>query len=120
MQAERDRSLSAPEGVAEALAVLGQGGAVLAGGTWLMRAPGGVAGRLVSPHRIPALGRVDVAPDRITIGAAVTHAALAAALAGMAVGRGVSAVFDERTSFYPNWFYCLVEAIGAGALFWAA
>ncbi|OBB33749.1 DUF4345 domain-containing protein [Mycolicibacterium peregrinum] len=45
---------------------------------------------------------------------------IGAALVGMAVGRGVSAVFDERTSFYPNWFYCLVEVIGAGALFWVA
>jgi len=42
-----------------------------------------------------------------------------AALAGMAVGRAASAVFDERTPFYPNWFYFLVEAIGAAALFWA-
>jgi Domain of unknown function (DUF4345) len=43
--------------------------------------------------------------------------AVAAALAGMAFGRLVSAVVDERTPFYPNWFYCLVEAIAAGALF---
>lgn len=42
-----------------------------------------------------------------------------AALAGMAVGRVLS-VFDGRTPFYPNWFYCLVEATAAGALFWAA
>jgi hypothetical protein len=40
-----------------------------------------------------------------------------AALAGMAFGRLVSAVVDDRTAFYPNWFYCLVEAIAAGALF---
>lgn len=46
--------------------------------------------------------------------------AVAAALAGMAFGRIVSALIDGRTSFYPNWFYCLVEAAGAGALFWAA
>src|SRR5215470_2405213 len=39
------------------------------------------------------------------------------ALAGMALGRIVSAVLDARTSFYPNWFYCLVETVGAGALF---
>ena len=38
------------------------------------------------------------------------------ALAGMAVGRVVS-VFDGRTPFYPNWFYCLVEAVAAAALF---
>jgi hypothetical protein len=39
-----------------------------------------------------------------------------AALAGMAFGRIVSAVVDSRTAFYPNWFYCLVEAIAASAL----
>jgi hypothetical protein len=39
------------------------------------------------------------------------------ALAGMAFGRIVSALVDERTAFYPNWFYCLVEAVAAGVLF---
>jgi Domain of unknown function (DUF4345) len=43
--------------------------------------------------------------------------AVGAALAGMAFGRIVSAVVDDRTAFYPNWFYCLVEAIAAAALF---
>ena len=43
--------------------------------------------------------------------------AVGAALAGMAFGRLVSAVLDERTAFYPNWFYCLVEAVAAVALF---
>lgn len=42
-----------------------------------------------------------------------------AALAGMAFGRVVAGLLGERTSFYPNWFYCLVEIIGAGALFLA-
>ena len=40
-----------------------------------------------------------------------------AALAGMALGRLVSAVVDARTAFYPNWFYCLVELLAAAALF---
>ena len=44
----------------------------------------------------------------ITVGAALT---------GMAVGRIVSAVVDDRTAFYPNWFYGLVEAVAAAALF---
>lgn len=39
------------------------------------------------------------------------------ALAGMAVGRIVSAIFDERTSFYPNWLYFVVEVVAGGALF---
>ncbi|WP_324197736.1 DUF4345 family protein [Nocardia abscessus] len=43
-----------------------------------------------------------------------------AALAGMAIGRVVSAVLDERTAFYPTWFYGVVEAVGATALFLAA
>jgi hypothetical protein len=43
-----------------------------------------------------------------------------AALAGMAFGRLASAVIDERTAFYPNWFYCLVEIIAAAALLFVA
>lgn len=45
---------------------------------------------------------------------------VAAALAGMAFGRLVSGVIDRPKTFYPNWFYFVVEVIGAGALFWAA
>ncbi|MCH9728854.1 MAG: DUF4345 domain-containing protein [Actinomycetia bacterium] len=41
---------------------------------------------------------------------------VAAALAGMAFGRVVSAL-DGRTSFYPNWFYFLAESVTAAALF---
>ncbi|MFB1296469.1 DUF4345 domain-containing protein [Mycobacterium sp. pW049] len=41
---------------------------------------------------------------------------VAAALAGMASGRLMSAV-DGRTPFYPNWFYFLVETAAAAALF---
>ena len=33
------------------------------------------------------------------------------ALAGMAFGRIVSALFDGRTAFYPNWFYFGVESV---------
>jgi Domain of unknown function (DUF4345) len=40
-----------------------------------------------------------------------------AALAGMAFGRIVSAVVDDRTAFYPNWFYFVVESVAAAALF---
>ena len=43
--------------------------------------------------------------------------AVGAALAGMAFGRLVSAVVDQRTAFYPNWFYFIVEAVAATALF---
>ena len=40
---------------------------------------------------------------------------VAIALAGMAVGRLISAVVDDRTAFYPNWFYFLVEVLLAAA-----
>jgi len=39
------------------------------------------------------------------------------ALAGMAVGRIVSLILDDRTPFYPNWLYFIVEAVAAAALF---
>jgi uncharacterized membrane protein YeaQ/YmgE (transglycosylase-associated protein family) len=40
-----------------------------------------------------------------------------AALAGMAFGRLAAAALGDRTAFYPNWFYFLVEAVAAAALF---
>jgi Domain of unknown function (DUF4345) len=43
--------------------------------------------------------------------------AVGAALAGMAFGRLAAAGLGDRTAFYPNWFYCLVEAVAAAALF---
>jgi hypothetical protein len=43
--------------------------------------------------------------------------AVGAALAGMAFGRLASAVLGDRTAFYPNWFYFVVEAVAAAALF---
>jgi hypothetical protein len=39
------------------------------------------------------------------------------ALAGMAFGRLAAAVLGDRTAFYPNWFYFLVELVAAAALF---
>jgi hypothetical protein len=39
------------------------------------------------------------------------------ALAGMALGRIVSALVDARSPFYPNWFYFIVEAVAGTALF---
>ena len=43
-----------------------------------------------------------------------------AALAGMAFGRLAAAVLGDRTAFYPNWFYCLVEIVAAAALLFVA
>lgn len=45
---------------------------------------------------------------------------VAAALAGMAFGRLVSGLVDRPKAFYPNWFYFVVEAVAAGALWWVA
>ena len=63
------------------------------------------------------LGYAAVTPGELRTGVLIT---VGAALAGMAFGRVASAVLGERTAFYPNWFYFLVEAVAAGALFWAA
>ena len=38
------------------------------------------------------------------------------ALIGMGFGRVVSALARDRTAFYPNWFYFLVELAVAGVL----
>ncbi|MBY0288688.1 MAG: DUF4345 domain-containing protein [Mycobacteriaceae bacterium] len=59
------------------------------------------------------LGYAAVADGAVRTGILIT---VGAALAGMAFGRLVSAVLDERTAFYPNWFYFLVEAVAAAAL----
>jgi uncharacterized membrane protein YeaQ/YmgE (transglycosylase-associated protein family) len=45
---------------------------------------------------------------------------VAAALGGMAFGRLVSGAIDRPKAFYPNWFYFIVEMVGAAALWWAA
>lgn len=55
-----------------------------------------------------------VADEDVRKGILIT---VGAALAGMAFGRLAAAVLGDRTSFYPNWFYCLVEAVAAAALF---
>lgn len=47
-------------------------------------------------------------------GAALT---VGVALAGMAGGRVISRLWDSPTAFYPIWFYCLVEAVGAAVVF---
>lgn len=40
-----------------------------------------------------------------------------AALVGMAFGRVAAAILGDRTAFYPNWFYFLVESIAGAVLF---
>jgi hypothetical protein len=50
------------------------------------------------------------ADDQLRNGAALT---VGVALGGMAVGRLLSRILDEGTSFYPIWFYFLVEVAAA-------
>ncbi|TBL45350.1 DUF4345 domain-containing protein [Verrucosispora sp. SN26_14.1] len=53
----------------------------------------------------------------IRTGAVIT---VAAALAGMALGRLFSRIGDRATGFYPIWWYFWIEAIGAALLFGVA
>lgn len=62
---------------------------------------------------ISAMLMVALSAPNLRSGVLVT---VAAALAGMALGRAASAL-DGRTSFYPNWFYFFVESVTAAALF---
>jgi len=67
----------------DALADYGTAGAPFAGGTWIMRAP--IRHEPLRPHyvaigKIPELSAIRIGKDAIEFGAAVTHAALAAAL----------------------------------------
>ncbi len=69
----------------DALAERGPDGAVLAGGTWIMRGPirhEPMARAYVAVSHLPSLQQVMVTDAAVEIGAGVTHAALAAALAG--------------------------------------
>jgi hypothetical protein len=46
--------------------------------------------------------------------------AVGIALAGMAAGRVLSRAAERPSGFYPVWFFCLVELVGAAALLAAA
>ncbi|MFD6106030.1 DUF4345 domain-containing protein [Nocardia salmonicida] len=48
--------------------------------------------------------------DELRTGAALT---VGFALAGMAGGRVISRLVDSGVRFYPIWFYCVVELVGA-------
>jgi hypothetical protein len=43
-----------------------------------------------------------------------------AALAGMAAGRIVASLVERPRGFYPCWFYCAAETVGAAVLFAAS
>lgn len=71
----------------DTLSDLGTAGAAFAGGTWIMRSP--IRHQQLKPHyvaigKIAELTAIRIGGNEVEIGAAVTHAALAAALAGLA------------------------------------
>ena len=66
-----------------------------------------MAGMIFAATREPALARG-------------IYLAIAAALAGMAAGRVMSAAIERPSSFYPSWFYCSLETAMALTLFAAA
>jgi carbon-monoxide dehydrogenase medium subunit len=77
----------------DALAERGSEAAVFAGGTWIMRSPirhEPLEAHYVAIAKIPELMAIRITSDTIEIGAAVTHAALAAALADLAEFDGLA------------------------------
>jgi len=60
------------------------------------------------------LGYAAIADGEVRQGVLIT---VAAASAGMALGRLAAAVLGDRTAFYPNWCYFLVELVAAVSLF---
>ncbi len=69
----------------------------------------------IATAAVLATAAVDIGDIRT--GAVIT---VAAALAGMALGRLFSRVADKATAFYPIWCYFWVEATGAALLFGVA
>ncbi|QND66283.1 molybdopterin dehydrogenase [Mesorhizobium loti] len=97
MASSVERSFTAASTLDEAMAARRQGAAVLAGGTWMMRDPRrgiDLPEAVVALHRIPALSKVEIEPDHVVIGAAVTHAVLGRALYGAAGFEGVVAAAE--------------------------
>ena len=103
----------------------GMGGYALAAPNAVIRPFGITLGGAASRSEVRAVyGGFGIAIAAVLVYAATAQGVrtgilvtVGAALAGMAFGRLVSAVVDGRTSFYPNWFYGLVEGVAAAALF---
>ncbi|RFC68944.1 MULTISPECIES: FAD binding domain-containing protein [Mesorhizobium] len=81
-----------PITIAGALDALGGGRQIMAGATWLMRAP--VRGEAppkaaVLIGSIPELQQISIGQDQVTLGAGVTHTKLAEALAGVPALKGL-------------------------------
>lgn len=105
---------------------VGMGGYALAAPAALVRPFGTTLGGDASRSEVRAvyggfglaiaavLGYAAIADADVRKGILLT---VGAALAGMAFGRLAAAVLGDRTAFYPNWFYFLVEAVAAAVLF---
>lgn len=84
-----------PETIADALAALsdlGPAGKIMAGGTWVMRAPRRqepMAQAYVAVTQIPELHRLDITDRHVTIGSGVTHAQLESGLQAVPELRGL-------------------------------
>ncbi|MGM4986513.1 FAD binding domain-containing protein [Rhizobium sp. 11_C7_N12_5] len=93
-----------PETIADSLAILaelGSRGAVMAGGTWIMRAPlrnEALAQAYVTIARIPELHQVVVTDTHVTIGSGVTHAQLARDLQGVPELSGMMAAAGDSAN----------------------
>ncbi|WP_076860614.1 FAD binding domain-containing protein [Bradyrhizobium mercantei] len=82
------------EAALDALGEYGAAGAPFAGGTWIMRSPirhEPLGTHYVAIGRLAELSAVRIGSDAVEIGAAVTHAALAAALADLPEFAGLAA-----------------------------
>ena len=96
-----ERLFTAASTLEEAMAARRQGAAVLAGGTWMMRDPRrgvDLPEAVVALHRIPALSKVEIEPDHVVIGAAVTHAVLGRALHGAVGFEGLVAAAENAAN----------------------
>jgi Domain of unknown function (DUF4345) len=105
---------------------LGMGVYALAAPAALVRPFGIALGESASRSEVRAVyGGFGLAIAGVLIYAAVTDGdvrrgiviTVGVALAGMAFGRLAAAGLGDRAAFYPNWFYFLVEAVAAAALF---
>lgn len=91
------RQFAVADNIDMAVAARRQGAAVLAGGTWMMRDPRRgfeLPDAVVVLSNIPGLSEVSIESERIVVGASVTHARLATALAGLPSFEGIVAAAE--------------------------
>jgi carbon-monoxide dehydrogenase medium subunit len=97
MAKSAERSFAVAESMDMALAARSRGAVVLAGGTWMMRDPlrgNDLPASIVVLSQIAAMTEIAIEADKVTVGASVTHAALADALKGLAGLEGVVAAAE--------------------------